>query len=115
MQFHQHIIHHVRKHKEKIIAHVNRHHHKYIAWAGILWWMAIYKIIWLMVIFFGMAKMGWVTWADYYDAEFYATQEENKINIRNNVDTDDITNTTWCNITGNTLSWTTGNCPLITK
>lgn len=109
MKIHHHIIHHVRKHKEKIVAHVQRHHTKYLAWAGILSWMAIYKIIWMIAIFFGMTYMwGCSIGADYYDAEYYAQQEENLISI-SDINTDEWANT-WCNTTGENLSWTNNNC-----
>ena len=91
MHIHEHIIHHVREHKKKVVAHVQKHHKKYLVGAWILSWMAIYKIIWLIIIFFGMANMGGGTiGADYYDAEFYAQQEANKISISNQENTEDI-------------------------
>jgi len=106
MKFHHHIAHHVRKHKANIVAHVQKHHTKYLAWAGILSWMAIYKIIWMAAIFLGMTYMGWWTiGADYYDAEYYAQQDANKISIS----TENISDTTWCMITGENLSWV-ANC-----
>jgi hypothetical protein len=76
--------------------------------------MAIYKIIWMIVIFFGMTYMWW--WsigADYYDAEYYAQEAAKKISISAE------TLTTWCNLTGENLSgenlsWI-NNCPETTK
>lgn len=105
MQIHEHIAHHVRKHKEKIIAHVKKHHSKYLVWAWVISWMAVYKIIWMIAIFFGMTVMsGWTIGADYYDTEYYAQEAAKKININTN---------TWCENpnTGETFSsWS--NCPI---
>ena len=81
MSIHHRIAHHVRKHKERFIAHVNEHQKKYIFGAGIVSWRAITKFFALVVIFLGMSKMGWVTGADYYDAEFYNSRTGNKIDI----------------------------------
>jgi hypothetical protein len=99
MQIHEHIAHHVRKHKERIVAHVKRHHSKYLVWAWIVWWIATYKIIWAIIMFFGMSYMSsWAIGANYYDTEYYAQEEAKQISIKTNA---------WCNIliTGDALSW----------
>jgi len=72
--------------------------------------MAIYKIIWMIAIFFGMTYMWWGSiGADYYDTEYYAQQEKNEIRIREETHTESISNTTWClSINGST--WWSGNC-----
>jgi hypothetical protein len=108
MQIHEHIAHHVRKHKEKIIAHVKKHHSKYLVWAWVLSWMAIYKMVWMMALFFGMTYLGWWTiGADYYDAEYYSEEAASIVNISTN---------TWCDnsMTDDTLSWW-NNCPIVDK
>lgn len=75
--------------------------------AGLLSWMALFKLIWIIAIFFGATYIGW--WsigADYYDIEYYAQEAAKEISI--GIDT-------WCNITGNNLTGITGNCSSITK
>jgi hypothetical protein len=109
MKLHEHIVRHVRTHGEKVVTHVKKHHKKYLVGAGILSWMAIYKIIGIMLLFFGMANMwGGTIGADYYDAEFYAQQEANKISISNDINTGNMP--IGDNLTGNSgqknnISW----------
>jgi hypothetical protein len=111
MLFHHKIIHHVRKHKQRVVAHVQRHHKKYILGAGLLSWMAVYKIIWLLIIFFGASQINAPLGADYYDAEYYTTQRSGVINISNIIDmkntdtTEDILAITWCILTGENGTW----------
>lgn len=114
MKIHHKIIHHVRKHKERVVAHIQKHHKKYIFGAWIVSWMAVFKLVGVLAIFFGASYMGWWTlgW-DYYDAEYYLQQASKDISISNIMTWSQLT--TWCSITGLNLSWTTGNCPVITK
>lgn len=123
MQIHHRIIHHVHRHKERVVAHVKRHHKKYIVGAGILSWVALYKIIWVLIIFLGASQINAPIGADYYDAEYYATQTGEVINISNMIDTKEIdtsetntsetniwtgtNNTTWCIDTWTNGTWCT--------
>ena len=113
MKLHHHIIHHVRKHKERVVAHIQKHHHKYLFGAGIVSWIAVFKFVGIIAIFFGATYIGW--WSlggDYYDAEYYLQQINKDVGI--STDTG-IQMTTGCSITGLNLWWTTGDCPPILK
>lgn len=73
--------------------------------AWLLSWMALFKLIGIIAIFFGATYIGgWSIGADYYDAEYYAQEAAKQISIQAE---------TWCNISGSNLTWTTGNCPSI--
>jgi len=109
MKIHQKIMYHVQKHKDNIAEHIKKHKHKYLVGTWIAWWIATYKIIWMIAIFLGTTYMGgWSIWADYYDDEYYAQEAAKKININSAIDTT-------CSTTGTSNSWIVGTCPLNTK
>lgn len=57
MALHHKIIHHLRRHKERVIAHIQKHHKKYTFWWWVVTGIGIVSIIVLIWLFLGINMM----------------------------------------------------------